>query len=87
MNNVKNIVNNLLKTRRVKKTLKKEIREELGEDILPVMVAGITAYESGLKAFKGAVKRNIYKRRGDEISLWRIGSRVGQISRGKRAGR
>ena len=77
----------IIKKLGTRKLLKKEKRGEPIEDIIPVIVAGITAYESSEKEAEEAVKRNIYDIKGDKFSLWKMGGRVEQINWGKRAGR
>ena len=67
---------NVFKYRGIKKIFKKKIKEKDLNGVLPVIVAGIAAYESSFKVDKRVFKRDFYKRRREEVSLWRIKGRI-----------
>jgi hypothetical protein len=51
--------------------------EDKGEEIpVPVIMAGIKAYESCFVAEKKKIKRMIYKPKEETVSLWKIRGRV-----------
>jgi len=68
---------NILIFSRIRKFLRKEINEEyFNDEELPIIVAGIIGYESGVKVNKRTIKRIFYKKRREEIPLWRIKGRI-----------
>lgn len=54
----------------------KNERGKIGEIVL-FIIAGIVAYEEGLKYVKKRKKRPAYKIKEEKVSLWRISERVG----------
>jgi len=60
------------------KSKKEAISEENGEDEIPVPVilAGIRAYESCCAPEKKRVKRVLYQPKEETVSLWKIRGRV-----------
>ena len=51
--------------------------EDKGDEIpVPVIMAGIRAYESSLVAEKKKIKRMIYQPKKETVSLWKIRGRV-----------
>ena len=56
------------------------IVEDKGDEIpVPVIIAGIKAYESCFVAEEKKIKRKIYKPKEAPVSLWKIKGRVKQI--------
>jgi hypothetical protein len=54
--------------------------EDKGDEIpVPVIIAGIKAYESCFVAEEKKIKRKIYKPKEAPVSLWKIKGRVKQI--------
>jgi len=52
-------------------------RGERDEKILPIIIAGVSAYEDSLKNKKRLIKKKVYKVVKQNISWWRMAGRTG----------
>lgn len=58
---------------------RKEKREDLGNDrLMPVIIAGIVAYEEGLSGKATKRRRVVYQGKEEKVSWWRTKGRLTQ---------